>query len=157
MPNKRIAMLLILALVLVPLATAFAEEDLFDTAGAAPHVKQGIAHLKAKKISAAIAEFEKAAAIAPEAETYYYLGYAYYLQGKQKDGASRKKSREYFEKAYDLDPNFSPSRMTAAEQTGETASSEETATAPSDTAPAGQSEKPPVSEETVTTPSATPN
>jgi len=92
-----------------------AQDELFDTQAAAGHMEKGIAHLKAKKPDAAIREFEAAAEIAPDAEAYYYLGYSYYLKGRAGDSASRALSRENFEQAYAIDPNFSPSRFKPTE------------------------------------------
>lgn len=105
----------ILALALIVATSAFAADDLFDTATASKHIDQGLALLKAKKFDRAINEFEEAATINPDAEAYYYLGYAYYLKGRSGDEASRKKSRENFAKAYEIDPNFSPTRLKPTE------------------------------------------
>ena len=91
--------------------SAFSADELFDTKAAAQHTEKGIAHLKGKNLDAAIKEFEESTAINPDAEAYYFLGYAYYLKGKTGDGESRKRSKENFEKAYELNPNFSPSRL----------------------------------------------
>ncbi len=91
------------------------ENELFDTKTAAAHTEKGIASLKDKKYDAAIKEFEESASVYPDAEAYYYLGYAYYLKGKTGDGESRKKSIESFEKAYELNPNFTPSKFKPAE------------------------------------------
>jgi len=90
-------------------------EELFDTATATKHMEQGIAFLKAKKYDAAATEFEESAAVNPDAEAYYYLGYTYYLKGRKGDETSRKKSREDFDKAYEINPNFSPSRFKPTE------------------------------------------
>jgi tetratricopeptide (TPR) repeat protein len=115
MGNFRVAVLaLCIMLGLSPLA-GFAQEELFDTQAASGHMEKGVAHLKAKKIDAAIREFEAAAEIAPDAEAYYFLGYAYYLKGRAGDSASRALSRENFELAYAIDPNFSPSRFKPSE------------------------------------------
>jgi tetratricopeptide (TPR) repeat protein len=111
------AVLIILSLVLfsaAPLA-ASAQEDLFDTKTAVEHLDKGVAHLKAKEYDAAIAEFEEAASIYPEAEAFYYLGYAYYMKGKAGDSESRRLSMENFDKAYEIDPNFTPTRYRPAE------------------------------------------
>jgi tetratricopeptide (TPR) repeat protein len=102
-------------LLVVITAPAFPAEELFDTASAAVHVKQGISLLHAKKYDAAIKEFEEAASINPDAEAYYYLGYTFYLKGRSGDESSREKSRENFAKAYEIDPNFSPTRFKPAE------------------------------------------
>ena len=98
----------------VQLANA-AEEELFDTKAAAAHIEKGIAHLKEKKYDAAIKELEEAVTIDPDAEAYYYLGYAYYMKGRKDDGESRKKSIEYFDEAYELDPGFTPSKFKPVE------------------------------------------
>ena len=103
-----------IALMCSPLA-ALAQEDLFDSKAASEHMEKGVAHLKAKKIDAAISEFEASAEINPDAEAYYFLGYAYYLKGRAGDAESRRLSREYFDEAYAIEPNFSPSRYKPAE------------------------------------------
>jgi tetratricopeptide (TPR) repeat protein len=108
-------------------APAFAEEELFDTAAASIHMEQGISYLMAKDYDAAINEFDESASIAPEAEAYYYLGYAYYMKGKKAGGESRKSALENFEKAYDIDRNFTPTRYEIPEP------APEMATAPSAT------------------------
>ena len=96
-------------------APAYPADELFDSATASKHMDQGIAFLKAKDFDAAINEFNAAAEIAPEAEAYYYLGYAYYMKSRKADGDSRRMSRENFEQAYEIDPNFSPTRYKPAE------------------------------------------
>ncbi len=111
--NRIVVVVLIIALGLAPLA-AYAAEELFDTKASEDHIEKGIAHLKAKNYDAAISEFEESASISPEAEAYYYLGYAYYMKGRTQDGESRKKSLEYFNNAYEIDPNFTPSRYKVA-------------------------------------------
>lgn len=106
---KMIAFLLTILFTLAP-AAGFAQDGIFDTKAASEHIDKGFELLKAKKYDAAIKEFEAAAAINPEAESYYLLGYTYYLKGKQGDRESRKKARENFKMAYELDPGFSPHR-----------------------------------------------
>jgi tetratricopeptide (TPR) repeat protein len=96
-------------------APAYPADELFDSATASKHMDQGIAFLKAKNFDAAVNEFNAAAEIAPEAEAYYYLGYAYYMKSRKVDGDSRRMSRENFEQAYEIDPNFSPTRYKPAE------------------------------------------
>ncbi len=91
---------------------ARAAEELFDTKAASAHIEKGINHLKSKNYDAAIKEFEESASVSPDAEPYYYLGYAYYMKAKKtNDPESRKKSMENFAKAYELNPNFTPSRF----------------------------------------------
>jgi tetratricopeptide (TPR) repeat protein len=96
-------------------APAYPADELFDSATASKHIDQGIAFLKAKNFDAAVNEFNAATEIAPEAEAYYYLGYAYYMKSRKVDGDSRRMSRENFEQAYEIDPNFSPTRYKPAE------------------------------------------
>ena len=115
MRKNSLLTLVITALVIMVAAPAFPAEELFDTATATKHTEQGITFLKAKKYDAAIKEFEESAAVNPDAEAYYYLGYAYYLKGRKGDGENREKSRENFDKAYEIDPNFSPTRYKPAE------------------------------------------
>jgi tetratricopeptide (TPR) repeat protein len=131
--NRRLIIVLSILLGMSPLAGQ-AEEELFDTRAAAQHVEQGIALLKAKNFDAAIDEFDQAASISPEAEAYYYLGYAYYLKGRAGDGESRKLSRECFEKAYEIDPNFTPTRYKPPQPAPMMSPQTDTGAAP-DTAP----------------------
>ncbi len=96
-----------------------AAEPLFDTEALAQHIDKGIEHLQAKKYDAAITEFTDATYIAPNAEAFYYLGYAYYMKGKnRKDAESRKLSMENFTRAYEIDPNFTPTRFRPEEEVG---------------------------------------
>ena len=90
--------------------SAAAQEDLFDTKAAGALYEQGMNNLRGSKLEEAIAAFEESLSIAPDARTYYFLGYAYYLKGKTGDIDSRKKSLESFEQAYELDPNFTPAK-----------------------------------------------
>lgn len=117
--RRTMVILLVSSVVLAGVQLAYAEEELFDTKTAAAHAEKGIAHLKEKKYDAAIKELEEAVTINPDAEAYYYLGYAYYMKGRKGDAESRKKSVESFDKAYELNPGFTPSRFKPAED-GET-------------------------------------
>jgi tetratricopeptide (TPR) repeat protein len=92
-------------------ASTFAEDELFDTKAATEHMEKGIKLLAAKNYDGAIEELEEAVATAPSAESYYALGYAYYMKGKSGDEESRQMAVENFEQAYDLDPNFSPNKI----------------------------------------------
>jgi tetratricopeptide (TPR) repeat protein len=103
---------------------AAAEDDLFDTKAAAEYLEKGLAQLRTKNVEEAISALEESVAIAPQAEAYYYLGYAYYLKGRSGDGESRKLSIESFEKAYDLEPGFTPTRFKPAEAMPPSASPE---------------------------------
>jgi tetratricopeptide (TPR) repeat protein len=96
-------------------APAFPADELFDTATASKHIERGISFLKVKDFDAAIKEFDESATIAPEAEAYYYLGYAYYMKSRKMDGESRRMSLDNFEKAYEIDPKFTPTRYQPSE------------------------------------------
>lgn len=109
MKKIRIILFAIMSLIVLQ-GTGFAEEDLFDTKAASVHSEKGISSLKTRDYDAAVNELEEALSIAPDAETYYYLGYAYYMKGKSGDVESRKKSIENFDKAYELDPRFTPNK-----------------------------------------------
>ena len=113
--RRTMVILLVSAVVLAGVQLAYAEEELFDTKAAAAYVEKGITHLKEKTYDTAIKELEEAVAINPDAEAYYYLGYAYYEKGRKGDAESRKKSIECFDKAYELNPGFTPSRFKPAE------------------------------------------
>ncbi len=109
-------LVIILTMMLSVVSTSiYATEELFDTRAAEKHIEQGITFLKAKNFDAAIKEFDEASVILPDAEAYYYLGYAYYLKGRSGDTDSRKRSLEYFDKVYEIDPNFSPTRYKPGE------------------------------------------
>lgn len=100
----------IIMLFAVP-ALAPAEEELFDTKTAVANMEKGVKLLKAKKFDEAIAVLEEAVAAAPNAEAHYLLGYAYYMKGKAGDADSKQKAIENFEEAYQINPNFTPSRF----------------------------------------------
>ena len=112
--NRLLVVILTMMLSVVSTSISAAEE-LFDTKAAEKHIEQGITFLKAKNFDAAIKEFDEASVILPDAESYYYLGYAYYLKGRSGDTESRKRSLEYFDKVYEIDPNFSPTRYKPGE------------------------------------------
>jgi tetratricopeptide (TPR) repeat protein len=120
--EEKMKKLLVIALAAVVLCLsvqlAVAEEDLFDTKAAAEYLEKGLVQLRTKHVDEAISAFEESVAIAPEAEAYYYLGYAYYLKGRSGDGESRKLSIESFEKAYELDAGFTPTKYQPAETMG---------------------------------------
>jgi len=114
MKKKYVLTVITAVFVVMITAPALPAEDFFDTSAATKHMQQGFTFLKAKKYDFAVKEFEEAASINPDAEVYYYLGYTYYLKGRNGDEESRKKSRENFDKSYEIDPNFSPTRFKAA-------------------------------------------
>jgi len=115
MRNNIVLAFFITTLACMVAAPTLPAEELFDTATATKHMEQGIAFLKAKKYDAAVGEFEESAAVNPDAEAYYYLGYTYYLKGRKGDDASRKIFLVKLEKAYEINPNFSPSRFKPTE------------------------------------------
>ena len=109
---------LVLAATFIAAPTAvFSAEELFDTGAALEHIDKGIAHLQQKNYRAAIKEFEEASLINPDAEAFYYLGYAYYMDGKTTNNeGSRKLSMENFQKAYEIDPNYTPTKFMPEEE-----------------------------------------
>src|SRR5271169_4578631 len=115
MKKASVLLVALISLMMTYVALGYAKEELFDTKAATQHLNQGIAYLNAKKFDAAIREFETSVDINPDAEAYYYLGYAYYLKGRTSKGDYRSKSRENFERAYEINPNFSPSRFKPTE------------------------------------------
>ncbi|MDA8423337.1 MAG: hypothetical protein M0Z89_08405 [Nitrospiraceae bacterium] len=161
MKNKSLLVVLFLiALLGAAVFPAQAEEELFDTKAAAQRIEKGIADIQAKNFDAAITEFEAAAEINPDAEAYYYLGYAYYLKGRTGDKESRIKSRENFKNAYEIDPNFTPTRLKPTEPapvpqseqsepaaTAESRLTPTTAPAPDDQQPAQPEPAPPAEEQ----------
>jgi tetratricopeptide (TPR) repeat protein len=126
--RRTVAILVVSAVVFAGVQLANAEEELFDTKTATAHVEKGLAHLKDKKYDSAISELEEAVSINPDAEAYYYLGYAYYMQGKKGDTESRKKAIESFDKVYELNPGFTPSRFKSNEAAERTQKVETTET-----------------------------
>ena len=115
MAYNRSLIVVLMIMVSMVAAPAFPADELFDTATASKHIERGISFLKAKDFDAAIKEFDESATIAPEAEAYYYLGYAYYMKSRKMDGESRRMSLDNFEKAYEIDPNFTPTRYQPSE------------------------------------------
>jgi len=115
MAYNRSLIYVLTAMLSMAAAPAFPAEEVFDTATASRHLEQGISHLKAKDFDAAITEFDESASISPEAEAYYYLGYAYYMKSKKSDGVNRQRALENFDRAYEIDPNFSPTRFKPSE------------------------------------------
>jgi tetratricopeptide (TPR) repeat protein len=126
-------------------APAYPADELFDSATASKHIERGISFLKSKNFDAAIKEFDESATIAPEAEAYYFLGYAYYMKSKKVDGESRRMSLENFEKAYEINPNFSPARYQPSEPAPQRTATPSPAAAPVDPKPAAQ--QPPAPEQ----------
>lgn len=111
----KIACILMVMMVVAfaPAGWAVEEEPLFDTKAAAAGLEKGLTLVKAKKYDEAVQAFEEAAATNPdvEAEAYYYAGYAYYLKSRSGDEDSRQLSVEYFDRAYEINPNFSPNKF----------------------------------------------
>jgi tetratricopeptide (TPR) repeat protein len=143
-----IASVLILMLLFIAApAVSAAEEPLFDTKAAHAGLEKGLTLVKAKKYDAAIAVFEEAAATSPdvEAEALYYAGYASYLKGRAGDEDARQKSVEYFDRAYEINPNFSPNKFKPTEPLpGPAAAQQGGAMTPAAVAPANTLAIPPV-------------
>jgi len=129
-----------------PAGWATDEEPLFDTKAAAADLEKGLGLVKAKKYDEAIQLFEEAAATNPdvEAEAYYYTGYVYYLKSRSGDEDSRQKSVEYFDRAYEIDPNFSPNKFKPTEPMPGAAARQGGDVTPAAVAPAGTLAIPPV-------------
>lgn len=115
MAYNRLLIYVLTAMLGMAAAPAFPADEVFDTATASKHLEQGISCLKAKDFDAAITEFDVSASISPEAEAYYYLGYAYYMKSRKGNGENRQKALENFGQAYEIDPNFSPTRFKLSE------------------------------------------
>jgi tetratricopeptide (TPR) repeat protein len=79
-----------------------------------------------------------------EAEAYYYAGYAYYLKGRSGDEDSRQKSVEYFDRAYEINPNFSPNKFKPTEPVPGAADQKSSVMTPAAVAPANTLAIPPV-------------
>ena len=88
-----------------------AADELFDTADATALVNKGVADLVVGHYDAAIEALEESVGIDPQASAFYYLGYAYYMKSKKGDGEDRTKAMENFDKAYELDPSFTPIKI----------------------------------------------
>ena len=112
-----VASVLVLTLLFIAAPAVNAAEELFDTKAAAAGIEEGISLIKKKQYDAAVEKFEDAAAMSPdsEAEALYYAGYASYLKGRAGDEDARQRSVEFFERAYEINPNFSPNKFKPAE------------------------------------------
>ncbi len=107
---KPVIFIAVMMLCILP-GLGHAADELFDTEASTELVKKGIEDLRAGRYDAAIEALEEAVGINPEAPAFYYLGYAYYMKGKKNDGENRTKAMENFDKAYELDPNFTPIKI----------------------------------------------
>jgi tetratricopeptide (TPR) repeat protein len=116
--NKPVIFIAVMMLFILP-GPGHAADELFDTEAATALVEKGVADLKAGRYDAAIEAFEESVGINPEAPAFYYLGYAYYMKGKKSNGENRVKAMENFDKAYELDPNFTPMNISTDEPAAE--------------------------------------
>lgn len=142
-----VASILVLTLLFVAApAVNAAEEELFDTKAAAAGIEEGISLIKKKQYDAAVEKFEDAAAMSPdiEAEALYYAGYASYLKGRAGDEDARQRSVEFFERAYEINPNFSPNKFKPTESMPGAAPQQDGDVTPAAAAPAGALAIPPV-------------
>jgi tetratricopeptide (TPR) repeat protein len=156
--RRMISLVFMVALIgaVVPVVGA-AEEELFDTKAATARLEKGLALVKAKKYDAAVEVFEDAAATSPdvEAEALYYAGYACYMKSKSGDEDARQRSIEFFERAYEINPNFSPNKFKPTEPLPGPAARKESDVTPAAAAPAGTLAIPPAAPPTApATPSA---
>jgi tetratricopeptide (TPR) repeat protein len=137
-------LVLMLLSVAAPAVNA-AAEPLFDTKGAAASVEKGLSLVRQKKYDAAVEAFEEAAAMSPdiEAEALYYAGYACYLKGKSGDEDARQRSVEFFDRAYEINPNFSPNKFKPTEPLPGPAAQKGGDVTPAAAAPAGTLAIPP--------------
>ncbi len=81
------------------------------TGGGQSSIDAGLAAFKKRRFSKAEAEFQKAVAADPSsAAANFYLGYTYYkiAEPRRRDSAGKQKALEYFDKAFELDPSFTP-------------------------------------------------
>lgn len=116
--NKPVIFVAVMMLFILP-GLGNAADELFDTEAATVLVDKGVADLKAGRYDAAIEAFEESVGINPEAPAFYYLGYAYYMKGKKSNGENRLKAMDNFDKAYELDPNFTPMNISTDEPAAE--------------------------------------
>jgi len=78
-------------------------QELFDVQAANEHFNQGLNQYFQKDYAGAVENFTESIKINPDnAKAYFFIGYAYYKQGEFT------KAGESFEKAYALDPRYSP-------------------------------------------------
>jgi tetratricopeptide (TPR) repeat protein len=109
---KPVMFIVIMMLCILP-GLGHAEEELFDTKAAAALVNKGVADLMVGHYDAAIEALEESVGIDPQAPAFYYLGYAYYMKSKKSNGENRTRAMENFDRAYELDPSFTPIKIKA--------------------------------------------
>jgi tetratricopeptide (TPR) repeat protein len=74
-------------------------------------IDAGLAAFKKRRFAKAEAEFKKAVEADPSsAAANFYLGYTYYkiAEPLRRNSPGKQKALEYFDKAYQLDPSFTP-------------------------------------------------
>lgn len=108
--KKAIIFVAVMMLCILP-GLGHAADELFDTAEATALTNKGITELMLGHYNAAIEALEESVGIDPQAPAFYYLGYAYYMKSKKGDDESRTNAMENFDKAYQLDPNFTPIKI----------------------------------------------
>jgi tetratricopeptide (TPR) repeat protein len=140
------SVLVVMLLFIVSPALSIAEEELFDTKAGSAGLEKGLKLIKAKKYDAAVEAFEDAAATSPaiEAEALYYAGYACYLKSKSGDEDARQRSIEFFDQAYEINPNFSPNKFKPTEPMPGPAAQQGGDVTPASAAPASKLAVPPV-------------
>jgi tetratricopeptide (TPR) repeat protein len=152
------SVLVVMLLFIVSPALSAAEEELFDTKAAAAGIEKGLSLIKQKKYDAAVEAFDNAAATAPdiEAEALYYAGYACYLKSRSGDEDARQRSVEYFDRVYEINPNFSPNKFKPAEPLPGPAAKKDGNVMPAAAVPAGTLAIPPVTTPAASTSPASP-
>ena len=141
-----VASVLVLTLLAIAAPAVYAaEEPLVDTKAAKAGLEKGLALIKQKKYDAAVEVFEDAAATSPEveAEALYYAGYACYLKSRTGDEDARQRSVEFFDRAYEINPNFSPNKFKPTEPLPGPAAQQGGDATPAAAAPAGALASPP--------------
>jgi Tfp pilus assembly protein PilF len=76
-----------------------------------PTIDAGLAAFKKRRFAKAEAEFKKAVEQDPSsAAANFYLGYTYYkiAEPHKRNSPGKQKALEYFDKAFQLDPSFTP-------------------------------------------------
>ena len=115
---KPVIFIAIMMLCILP-GIGHAADELFDTAAATELTNKGVSALVLGRYNAAIEALEESVSIDPQAPAFYYLGYAYYMKSKKSNGEDRTNAMENFDKAYELDPNFTPIKIKTEEPPAE--------------------------------------
>jgi tetratricopeptide (TPR) repeat protein len=91
--------------------SAVSSVDAPATGAAQANIDAGLAAFKKRRFSKAEDEFKKAVEAEPSsAAANFYLGYTYYkiAEPMRRNSPGKQKALEYFDKAFELDPSFTP-------------------------------------------------